>query len=164
MSYSMDIGIDLGVTEVGLTNLLRLQLINYDGNNLGSAIQNNPPTSIITEIGDGMYLWHYESFPDDFRGGIKIFNSTDPLTILGFSAVNPEDIEKIQNRNDLNINVGRSDSNFIIKDGIYTNLESAKNEVTPGTKEGGASKKIAVSSGSYNNEESPLYSVKTGVK
>lgn len=51
-------------------------------------------TTGFTEIGDGFYLWYYESFPDDFRGAARFCTTTDsaPLTIL---AINPEDSESI---------------------------------------------------------------------
>jgi hypothetical protein len=161
----MDVGIDLGVTETGLVNFLRMQLINYDGSGIGASIQNNPPTSILTEIGNGMYLWHYEEFPDNFRGGIKVYNINDPLETLGFSAVNPEDIENIESSKDFNITIGRSDANFTVTGSDdYQNLEDPKFKVKSGVAISGTSDNVDINIVNNTSVLSPKFNVKTGVK
>lgn len=134
MAYTMDVGIGLGHLYVGIQATMRIQLIDSDGTNIGAAIAHNPPTSIITEIGDGYYLWHYISFPDNFRGAFSVYDNSDPTTVLALSSVNPEDIEKVQNKDIIDVNVGRSDSNFTVVQGVYENLETPKYVVKPGVK------------------------------
>ena len=135
MSYTMDVGIILGTSKTGLQALLRMQLVDSDGSDLGSPIADNPPTSIVTEIGDGNYLWHYISFPTNFRGGIKVYDNSDPGVVLSFVAVNPEDVEKIQTENNIEVNVGRSDANFIVRNNnVYDSLEQPKVMIRTGVK------------------------------
>ena len=135
MAYTMDVGIQLGMSKIGLAATLRIQLINYDGTDNGGAIQNNPPTSIITEIGTGNYLWHYESFPDDMRGGIKVYDVADITDVLAFTSINPEDVEMAQSRGKIGIKVGRSDANFVVYDNnVYDNLETPRVVVRTGVK------------------------------
>ena len=135
MSYTMDMGIELGSSKIGLAATLRIQLINNDGTDYGSAIDNSPPTSIISEIGTGCYLWHYTAFPDDFRGCAEIYDTGDPAVILAFTSINPEEIERIQNRDNIDINVGRSDANFMVHDNnVYDNLEVPRVVVRTGVR------------------------------
>jgi len=135
MAYIMDVGIQLGAAKIGLAATLRIQLINSDGTDNGVAIENDPPTSIITEIGTGNYLWHYEEFPDNLRGGIKIYDVGDPIDTLAFTAVNPEDIETSQSRGKIGITVGRSDANFIVYDNnVYDSLEVPEVVIRTGVK------------------------------
>lgn len=135
MAYTMDVGIQLGESKVGLVSALRIQLINSDGTNNGTAVQHSPPVSIISEIGNGNYLWHYENFPDDLRGGIKVYDVSDISEVLAFTSVNPEDVEMAQSRGKIGITVGRSDANFIVYDNnVYDNLETPKIVVRTGVK------------------------------
>jgi len=89
MSYTLSFDISLGSGKAGLT--LAAQLVDTSGNAVGSEI-----TTGFTEIGGGTYLL-VTSIPDDFRGGIKVYESghTD---VLGFCAINPEEAE---NTNDI---------------------------------------------------------------
>ena len=87
MAYSQNIGIVLGTSKTGLT--LKAQLVDTSGANVGSSV-----TSGFTEIGLGNYSWYYTSFPDSFRGGIKVLNNGDS-SLLAFVAVNPEDAENL---------------------------------------------------------------------
>lgn len=82
MAYTLDIALNLGAGETGLT--LTAQLVDTAGVAVGS-----PVATGFVEIGAGNYLWHYASFPDNFRGGV-IFSAG--ATVKGFVAVNPEDI------------------------------------------------------------------------
>jgi hypothetical protein len=87
MVYQADYSLDLGPKNTLLT--LKAQLVNGSGVNVGSEITQN-----FTEIGSGNYIWNYSSFPDGFRGGIKILNSADN-NLLAFFCVNPEELETI---------------------------------------------------------------------
>ena len=87
MAYSQNIGIVLGTSKTGLT--LKAQLVDTSGANVGSSV-----TSGFTEIGLGNYSWYYTSFPDSFRGGIKIMLNSDS-SLLAFVAINPEDAENL---------------------------------------------------------------------
>lgn len=83
----MDFALNLGSAYAGLTDL-RAQLVDTGGSNTGSAV-----SSGFTEVASGRYLWHYASFPDDHRGGVKFYSAAASSTILAFMAINPEDGE-----------------------------------------------------------------------
>lgn len=85
MVYTLDIPIALGSSQTGLT--LEAQLVNTSGADVGSAV-----TTGFTEIGLGNYLWHYASFPDGHRGGVK-FRLSGGGTLKAFTAINPEEAE-----------------------------------------------------------------------
>jgi hypothetical protein len=89
MAYTLDISLALGSAKSGLTDL-RGQLVDTAGSNVGSAI-----SSGFTEIGAGNYLWHYASFPDGHRGGVKFYSNAAPSTTLAFAAINPEEAENV---------------------------------------------------------------------
>jgi len=86
MAYTLDFSLALGSGKAGLT--LVAQLVDSDGNNVGSAIMSG-----FTEIGNGNYLWHCETIPDGHRGGVKFYESGAPGTVLAFAAINPEEGE-----------------------------------------------------------------------
>jgi len=86
MAYTLDYAISLGSNQTGLT--LAARLVDTDGANTGSEI-----TTGFTEIGDGNYHWHYASFPDDHRGGVKFYEDEVPGVILAFASINPEEAE-----------------------------------------------------------------------
>jgi hypothetical protein len=88
MAYTLNFSIALGSCNTGLT--LNARLVDNTGTDYGAAI-----TTGFNEIDDGYYLWHYESFPDDFRGGVKFYEQGAPGTILAFLAINPEEAEDI---------------------------------------------------------------------
>ena len=77
MSFTLDISVGLGSSKAGLD--LAAQLIDSFGAEVTSQIETG-----FTEMGDGWYLWHFTAFPDDFRGGIKFFETSDPATVLAF--------------------------------------------------------------------------------
>ena len=85
MSYILDISLNLGSASTGLT--LKAQLVDTGGANVGSAV-----TTGFTEIGLGNYLWHYASFPDGHRGGVKFLNNSGGA-LLAFVAINPGEFE-----------------------------------------------------------------------
>lgn len=87
MAYTLDFALDLGPAKAGLSDL-RAQLVDTAGSNTGSAV-----TTGFTEIGSGRYLWHYASFPDGHRGGVKFYSNAAPSTILAFASLNPEEAE-----------------------------------------------------------------------
>ena len=84
----MDIGLALGTSQTGLT--MAAMIVDTSGGDVGSEI-----TSGFTEIGQGNYLWHCTTMPDDHRGGVKFYEDGVPGTILAFVAINPEEIETI---------------------------------------------------------------------
>ena len=86
MAYTQNINIALGTSKTGLT--LVAQLVTSAGADSGSVI-----TTGFSEIGAGNYLWTYDSFTDDFRGGVKFYESGVPATILAFTRVNPQESE-----------------------------------------------------------------------
>lgn len=80
MAYTLDIALNLGSGQTSLT--LSAQLVDTVGVNVGSAV-----TAGFVEVGLGNYLWHYASFPDNFRGGVTF---TAAAVLKAFVAVNPE--------------------------------------------------------------------------
>jgi hypothetical protein len=116
--YTLDYSLALGNGKIGLT--LAAQLVDSDGVDVGTEI-----IDTFTEIGNGNYLWHYESFPDDFRGGIKFYEDGVLATILSFVSVNPEEAEyvgiiknTILNPEEVEINVGHSEDRIDIIPGV----------------------------------------------
>lgn len=88
MAYTLDIAVILGSPKTGLSDL-RAQLVDTAGSNVGSAVSTG-----FVEIGtSGSYLWHYASFPDGHRGGVKFYSAAASSTILAFTAINPEEAE-----------------------------------------------------------------------
>mgnify|MGYP003973156793 CR=1 FL=1 len=86
MAYTQNMNLALGSSKTGLT--LVAQLVTSAGADTGSTI-----TTGFSEIGGGNYLWNYDSFSDDFRGGVKFYESGVPGTILAFTGVNPQESE-----------------------------------------------------------------------
>ena len=85
MAYTLDFEISLGSTKTGL--VLAGQLVDSSGVAVGAEI-----AAGFTEIGTGTYLLT-ASIPDGHRGGIKIYVSGVPATILAFGSINPEEAE-----------------------------------------------------------------------
>lgn len=85
MAYTLDISISLGSSYTDKT--LNGQLVTTAGVNTG-----DPITSGFTHIGNGCYIFHYSSWVNGFRGGLKIFESGQE-DILAFVAINPEEVE-----------------------------------------------------------------------
>jgi len=88
MTYTFSISISLGSSKSGL--ILNAQLFDTSGSDIGSLV-----SSGFVELGQGNYLWTYSGFPDDFRGGVKFYNSVVPGIILAATSINPQDIEYI---------------------------------------------------------------------
>lgn len=85
MAYTLDFEISLGSTKTGLT--LAGQLVDSSGVAVGAEI-----AAGFTEIGTGCYILT-ASIPDGHRGGIKIYVSGVPATILAFASINPEEAQ-----------------------------------------------------------------------
>ena len=85
----MSISLDLGKRYIGLTNL-SATLVDINGTDLTVPINLG-----FVEIGNGNYLWTYSAYPQNFRGGIKFKSGTE---LIGFIAVNPEELEYIDVR------------------------------------------------------------------
>jgi len=118
MAYTLNYSISLGGAKIGLN--LGAQLIDSDGLDVGALI-----IADFTEIGNGNYLWHYESFPNNFRGGIKFYDQLDLVNVLSFTSINPEEAEytdvkvsSIETPEELTINVGHSDDPFSAHTGV----------------------------------------------
>jgi len=104
MAFTLDISIGLGRGSTGL--ILNARLVDSDNNNVTSAI-----SSGFEEIGTGFYLFHYESYPDNFRGGVKFFEEGIEGTVLAFAALNPEEMDPTRDRQ-LEVNVGHSQDQY----------------------------------------------------
>lgn len=88
MTYARDFAIALSGGLTGLS--LSAQVVDSTGASVGSAI-----TSGFAEIGSGNYLFHAAAIPANHRGGIKVYETGVPATVLAFVAVNPEDAEYV---------------------------------------------------------------------
>lgn len=113
MSYTMTISLALGAKRTSLS--LGSQLFDTSGSNIGSEV-----TAGFVEIGQGNYIWTYDGFPDNFRGGVKFYNLAEPSRVLASTAINPEDAEYLDVKvsstkvdvGDIEVNVGHSDQNI----------------------------------------------------
>lgn len=85
VSYTLNIGISLGSNYVDKT--LNAQFVDNEGEDTG-----DPITTGFNHIANGHYMFHYSSWPDRFRGGLKIFENGE-TDILAFTAINPEEVE-----------------------------------------------------------------------
>jgi len=123
MAYTLDYAISLGSNQTGLT--LAAQLVDTDGANTGSEI-----TAGFTEIGDGNYHWHYASFPDAHRGGVKFYESGVPGVILAFASINPEESEHtaaiLADTNELQTDLTDGGRLDLILDKINADTDAAK--------------------------------------
>jgi hypothetical protein len=76
----------------GLTSTLRAQYFDADSANVGSAL-----TTGFSYIGAGegsSYFYQYAAtIPDSHAGGIKIYDTGAPSTILMVAAINPRELE-----------------------------------------------------------------------
>lgn len=89
MAYTLDFALNLGAGKAGIVANLRAQLYDTTGTNSGAEISTG-----FAAIGtNGCYTWHYAAFPDDFRGGVKFYESGTPNTVLSVAAINPEEAE-----------------------------------------------------------------------
>jgi tartrate dehydratase alpha subunit/fumarate hydratase class I-like protein len=88
MPYTFSHSLLLGSASSGLSAVLRAQLFDTAGVDIGSAISTG-----FVDSGTGTYVWTYNNFPDDFRGGIKFYNNGDPTKTLAVIAVNPQEGE-----------------------------------------------------------------------
>jgi hypothetical protein len=89
MAYTLDIGLALGTSKAGLTDL-RAQLVDTAGASVGG-----PVSTGFSDQGQGCYLWHYASWPDGHRGGVKFYSNASPSVTLAFAAINPEEGENL---------------------------------------------------------------------
>jgi len=107
------------------------------------------------EIGNGNYLWRYDQFPDNFRGGIKFY--ANPSSILAFTSINPEDLNLA--KEELEINVGHSSEKYNVNSVVHQDT-GASIEVETGTED--PQSKIAQNE--INEENSgDVIEVKTGL-
>lgn len=83
--YKASIGVVLGVSKTGLS--LSAQLVSPSGTNIGSLV-----SAGFVEIGQGNYMWTYDQFPENFRGGVKFFSGG---ALMAFLTVNPELLEYV---------------------------------------------------------------------
>lgn len=83
MAQELIVDIKLGTSKVGLN--LRAQLFDHLGANVGS-----PVTTGFSERGLGNYIWFYDAYADDFKGGLDLFNDDTDEFIVSV-AINPSD-------------------------------------------------------------------------
>lgn len=84
MPKTLSISVNLGSDNTGL--FLAAQIIKSNGTEVTSAI-----TDGFYEVGNGFYVWEYSNFPENFRGGVKFFDSSDNSLVLMFSSVSTEE-------------------------------------------------------------------------
>ena len=110
--YTQNVNIGLGTSMIGLT--LVAQLVTSAGVDTG-----NPITTGFSEIGAGNYLWTYSRFSDEFRGGVKFYESGASTTILAFTRINPQESE--------NPDIKTSDVQTTIANSTVTSVDALKN-------------------------------------
>lgn len=88
MAYTLTTSISLGSSRTGF--ILSAQLFDTSGVEVGGLV-----TLGFVEIGQGGYLWTYSGFPDNFRGGVKFYNTSYPTVVLTITSVNPEEAEYV---------------------------------------------------------------------
>lgn len=145
MPYTFDISIVLGSGRSGLS--LNAQLVDSDLSVVGSVISTG-----FSEVGQGYYLWHYDSFPDDFRGGVKFFEQSSPNTVLTFVSINPD--TSVGSSEEINISVGHSNKDIPVSDNplinagqkitISTNVEDLGDKITTNSRQVSPAKNIQV--------------------
>ena len=126
MAFTLDTTVGLGRSKAGLT--LAARLVDSDGADLTAII-----TVGFTEIGEGWYIWHYEAYPDSFRGGVKFFESGVPGDILGLTTINPEEIHQGGADGEITIDVGHSDATLNV-DSVVPQITNTGIQVTTGVK------------------------------
>lgn len=90
MAFTLDTA--LSADAAGITDL-RAQLYDTAGANVGSAISTG-----FVDLGSNWYHWHYASFPDGHRGGVKFYRASAPTVILAVTAINPEEGENLDTK------------------------------------------------------------------
>ena len=135
MAYTLDISLALGSSKAGVT--LNAQLVDSSLALVGSAVSTG-----FNEVGNGYYLWHYESFPDSFRGGVKFYEQGSPNNILAFVSVNPQEAENLDVKvsevcsggfgGTVSVNVGHS--SVVLENSTETDVgNNTTIEITAGT-------------------------------
>ena len=85
MSYTVDFSMYMRDTSLSLA----AQLVEYDGDNIGSEI-----TSGFIELGNGWYGWRCTTVPDDFAGHVKFYPQGDSTDIT-VGHLDPACVERI---------------------------------------------------------------------
>lgn len=86
--YKATIGVVLGISRT--EQILSAQLIDSSGTPVGPEVSTG-----FVEVGQGNYLWTYDQFPDNFRGGVKFLSSGQ---IMAFATINPEQLEYVDTK------------------------------------------------------------------
>ncbi len=135
MAYTLDISLALGSSKAGIT--LNAQLVDSSLTLVGSGVSTG-----FSEVGNGYYLWHYEAFPDGFRGGVKFYEQGSPSSILAFVSVNPQEAENLDVKvsevcsggsgGTVSVNVGHS--SVVVENSTETDVgNNTTIEITTGT-------------------------------
>jgi len=131
MPYTFAHNLSLGTSKSGLTTL-RCQLMDVLGNNIGSAISTG-----FVDTGSGTYIWSYDNFPDDFRGGIKVYDNSFPLVTLALLVINPEEgeyidmrVSEIISQNEKTVNIKVNNGEDIVN--IKTEVSDETISILPG--------------------------------
>lgn len=85
MADNIALSINLGSGFSGLS--LYAQIIRPNGLNVTNLISEG-----FYEVGEGYYIWEYSNFPENFKGGVKIFNQNDTSKILTFIDISSKDV------------------------------------------------------------------------
>lgn len=95
MAYTLDTVFNLGSSQTGLT--LRAALTDTAG-----ALTVKDVSSGFFEVGSGVYLFHYASFPDGHRGALVVYTGSigvgtdfSGVVVKGAVAINPEEAESV---------------------------------------------------------------------
>lgn len=90
--YRLTKYIQLDISQSGTIPAARL--VDPSNVNQGSIIYSG-----FNNLGGGQFLWDYSSFPDNFRGAVKIYPSGTPSgTPLGGFSINPQEAEWLDTR------------------------------------------------------------------
>lgn len=91
--YTLDFAIPVGPAKAGMAELLRGQLVDSNGVDVG-----DPISSGFVDTGSGYYLLHCTTVPDSHRGGIKFYFTDNPTEIVALSSINPEEGENTDDK------------------------------------------------------------------
>jgi len=85
VGFALDYALSLGAGRSGLTDLQAL-IVSSSGTAVSGVISGG-----FTAFGGGFYLWHYDLFPDNFRGAVYFWSAATSGTLLSLNAINPQE-------------------------------------------------------------------------
>lgn len=105
MAYTLTFALAVG------TDYASSSLVGYFIDTSGATVS-DPCTTGFLYVGGGYFMWTCSSIPDDFRGGVKIYDQSNLSEPLLFVSINPEEGEYIGKPGEFSVFAANSNAEF----------------------------------------------------